>query len=104
MFNKRYLSILITSLLVISLLIIAFGFEWYSIYAVCRDELLSHTAGFTSADWKYSHTVFFSHKGSPPPITVVFDGPDIAWCHVRRNGFGWEVTNIALLMYSPFPP
>src|SRR5512147_1776331 len=100
MFKKRYLLILIVSLLVISA-IISFAIERHRlyaeqprIYAACRDKLASSDNLFRG-DWKYEYTVLFSNGGFPPPISVVFsDPPNTLWCHVHWNGSEWEVDDI----------
>ncbi len=90
MFKNRYLSILIVLLLIISLVIVTFGIEWYRIYAVCRDRLWSHDVYGREYHFKYEFTRFY-----PPPITVAFDdGSGGVRCYVRRSGLGWEVNKI----------
>jgi hypothetical protein len=102
MFKKRYLSILVVLLLVVSTMV-PFGIEWYRIYTVCRNEMLSSGGSFYR-DWEYQYTVFFPQNDSYPPITVVFGNEkSTVWCRVRRSGLGWEVTSIGDTMGAPLP-
>jgi hypothetical protein len=90
MFKKHYILIVIVLLLVVGTIVISKRVN-DKIIATCR-EALSSGPFIDATDLKYSYmdgpTVYFNYR------------QDMAFCHVRYSGLGWEVDSGGFLGIS----